>query len=85
MRKKVGKAGGWNNPRAPAVQLLFQEENATPAVLDFLRKTKVGRIEALASLGEEGGEELDEIELRPQEGEGGWDEVDEERGGPDPP
>ena len=30
----------------------------------------MGRIVALASVGEEGGEELDEIELRPQEGRG---------------
>ena len=37
---------------------------------------------ALASPGEDGEEELDDIEL---EGEGSWDEVDGGRGGPSPP
>ena len=53
-------------------------------MLDFLRKTRVGRVVTLASPGSEVG--LEEIELRPQAGEGGWSGNESEgEGGPGPP
>ena len=66
MWKSVGKAREWKHPRAPPDRLLFQEEKAAPAVLDFLRESKVGRI-TLASL-EAGEKDMEEIlvELRPR-------------------
>jgi len=78
MWRDVGKACRWRHPRAPAVRLLFKEK-AIPALLDFLRRTRVGEIVSLSSL-PEGVEDLDEteeIELRPWEGEDGWEEVHE--------
>ena len=68
--RRVGKDCGWKHPRAPAVRKLWREE-ATEAVLEFLRDTRVGcwtasrRAERLA-------EEADQ-------GDGGED------GGPGPP
>ena len=81
--KEVGKACEWKHPR-PTVRLLFNDDRATPAVLDFLRDTRVGRVFTPAALeeGEEDGQE--EIELRPWEGEFSWNENGEE-GGPGPP
>ena len=38
----------WKTPRAPAVQLLFDDVRAAPAVLSFLRDTRVGRMVPLA-------------------------------------
>ena len=39
-----GRPASGNCPRAPAVRPLFQDERATPAVLQFLWDTKVGRM-----------------------------------------
>ena len=41
LRRRVGKDCGWKHPRAPAVRKLWREE-ATEAVLKFLRDTRVG-------------------------------------------
>ena len=67
--RSVGKVCEWKHPRAPSVRLLFQDERATPAVLTFLRETKVGRVVILAPLleAEEWGE-LEEMALRPEGG-----------------
>ena len=80
----MGKACEWKHPRAPTVRLLFEDDRATPAVLDFLRDTRVGRVFTPAALEECGEDGLEELELRPWEGEGGWNENGEE-GGPGPP
>ena len=34
----------WETPRPPEVRLLFDDVRAAPAVLTFLRETRVGRI-----------------------------------------
>ena len=52
-RREVGKACGWRHPRAPRIEKLFGDERATPAVLAFLRDTKVGKFVSLAALGRE--------------------------------
>ena len=84
MWRRVGKACGLIHPRAPSVRTLFQNDKATPAVLTSLRGTQVGRMAELTSLEEEGNAE--EIMLRPQEGEGGWDGLaGKEEAGPGPP
>ena len=44
---RAGRACGWKYPRAPRISLLFGDERATPAVLTFLRDTKVVPLEAL--------------------------------------
>ena len=82
--KEVGKACQWKHPRAPTVRLLFQDERATPAVLSFLRDTKVGRITSREVPAGVEWEELDEgIELWPAEDVGRDEEGGE--GGPGPP
>lgn len=69
--KSVGKACEWKHPRAPAVRLLFRDERATPAVLQFLQDTKVGRMATRSPREEEGEwEGLEEAELWPGEDEG---------------
>ena len=42
--KRVGKLCEWKEPKAPEVRLLFDDVRAAPAVLIFLRDTRVGRI-----------------------------------------
>ena len=54
--KRVEKLWKWERPRAPEVRLLFDDVRAAPAVLTFLRDTRVGRIVPQA-LGE-GGERM---------------------------
>ena len=68
--KRVGKDCGWEHPRAPAVRKLWREE-ATEAVLEFLRDTRVGCWTA-----SRGAERLAE---EADQGNGG------EEGGPGPP
>ena len=76
-------------PRAPSARLLFQNARATPAPLEFLKDTRVGRMSGqilLAGGDMEGESGLEEIELRPQEEEEAKDsEESEEEGGPGPP
>ena len=38
-------------PRAPSIRRLFRDPRATPALLDFLRDTRVGRMLGLALYG----------------------------------
>ena len=66
--KSVKKASGWKHPRAPTVRLHFQDARAIPAVLTFLQ-AEAGRVVTLAPPEKER-EELEEIVLRPQGGEG---------------
>ena len=68
--RRVGKDCGWKRPRAPAVRKLWREE-ATEAVLEFLRDTRVGCWTASRGAGRPA-EEADQ-------GDGG------EEGGPGPP
>ena len=50
------KACERKHPRAPSIKTLFQGDRAAPAVLTFLRETKVGRMITLAPPdSEEGG------------------------------
>lgn len=53
--ESVGKACGWKHPWAPSVRRLFDDDRATPAVLNFLRETNVGRLILLVPSEEEGG------------------------------
>ena len=70
-------------PRALSVRLLFRDERATPAVLEFL-EARVSRMSGLALMGvAEEESDLDEIELWPEGEEGGSNEGEE--GGPGPP
>ena len=69
--ENVGKACEWKHPRAPTITLPFQDERATPAVLQFLRGTKARRMIVLPLREEDDEwEGLDEIELCPEEAEG---------------
>ena len=81
--RSVGRDCEWKHPRAPTVRVLFQEERATPAVLAFLRDTKVGRMVTLTHPEGEEWEGLEEIDLWPEEAEGQAANGDE--GGPGPP
>lgn len=85
MWREVGKACEWKHPRAPSARTLFRESRATPAVLGFLRQTRVGGMVSLTVVEERdrGEEEMEEIELRPEEGENGW--TNREEDGPGPP
>ena len=78
----VNWACEWKHPRAPTIRLLFQDGGATPAVLIFLRDTRVGKTVALAPPGEEEWDGLEEIELWP---EGGGQAANDDEGGPGPP
>ena len=48
----------WGPPRDPSVRLLFKDPRATPALLEFLKDTKVGRMPSLRLL--DAGSEEDE-------------------------
>lgn len=88
MWERIERDCGWEAPRAraPSVRLLFRDDHATPALLDFLRNTKTGRMPGQALLVAEVEEEdLDEIDLWPRAGEGDWDGESREEGGPGPP
>ena len=78
------KDSGWASRRAPTARLLFRDERATQAVLEFLEKTRVGRMPGLALL--VGGEEesdLEEVEMWPETEDMPGSEGEE--GGPGPP
>ena len=66
----MGKVCGWRHPRAPRISSPFGDERATPAVLTFLRDTKVGEFVSLAALGGGAGVE-EEAEQALVEGEEG--------------
>ena len=63
---------------------LFQDPRATPAVLDFLRDTRVGRMPGLELYGIQEDELGRDIELWTEDGAAS-DEDQEEEGGPGPP
>ena len=54
-------------PVAPPVRAMLEDPRATPAVLSFLRDTRVGRMTSLGPLGEEGDEEEGEVESEGEE------------------
>ena len=72
-----------SGPRAPSVRRLFRDPRATPAVLDFLRDTKVGRMPGLELYGVREDELGKEVELWAEEESPA--EEDEEEEGPGPP
>ena len=69
-------------PRAPSVRRLFRDPRATPAVLDLLRDTRVGRMPGLGLYGVREDELGKDVELWADE-ESSAEE--EEEGGPGPP
>ena len=83
---RKGLQGG---PRAPSVRLLFGDVRATPAVLEFLEDTRVGRMPGrilLAGGLEVDEEKMDEVVLwAPGEEEGSGISESEEEEGPGPP
>ena len=70
-------------------RLLFRDERATPALLEFLEDTRVGRMPGLALFHADGPrvdeENLEEVEIRPTTGEESGEETEGEEGGPGPP
>jgi hypothetical protein len=59
--REVGKALGWKRARWKSVSLVFKEEKATEAVLDFLRRTEIGKMRRVEVPGDgEAGEPEDE-------------------------
>ena len=42
--QRVERDCEWESPRAPSIRLLFRDGRATPAVLEFLEDTRVGKI-----------------------------------------
>ena len=80
---------GWPEGH-PSARLLFGDVRATPAVLEFIEDTRVGRMPGRVLMAggpdvEEG--ELDEVELwgPEEEGEGTEFSESEEENGPGPP
>ena len=57
--ESVGKACGWKHP-GPLAKAVFQEEEAAPAVLSFMREIQEGLFATIATL--QGGEEWREEE-----------------------
>ena len=55
--QRVERDCEWASQRAPTVRPLFRDLRATPAVLEFLEKTRVGKMPGLALLGVEEEEE----------------------------
>ena len=53
MWQRVERGCEWEPPRPPSVRLLFRDERATPAPLEFLADTRVGRMPGLALFGVE--------------------------------
>ena len=67
MWKKIARMCEWERPRASAVRLVFDDVRAAPAVLIFLRDTRVGRMVPLTlRRGEDFGREVNK-----EGGEGG--------------
>ena len=73
--------------RAPSIRRLFNDTRATPAVLEFLQKTKVRKMpsQLLMEAGQDDDEEVEEIELWPQEEGSGISDESEEEDGLGPP
>ena len=71
-------------PRAPSARGLFRDPRAIPAVLDFLRDTRVGKMPGLEIYGIQEDELGQEMELWAEDGSVSEDGQEEE-GGPGPP
>jgi hypothetical protein len=56
----VEKGVGWKRARWKPITLLFREEKATEAVLDFLRHTGVGKLGRVEAPGDEEADVSDE-------------------------
>ena len=54
MRRRIGRLCEWERPRAPSVLLMFNDVWASPAILTFLRNTRMGQMISLRPRGEEG-------------------------------
>ena len=78
---EISTEGG---PRVSSVRGLFQSAQAIPAVLDFLQKTRVGRMPGLEADGIQEDELGQDIELWADDEERSEDEFERE-GGPGPP
>ena len=86
MWQRVEKDCEWESPRAPSVRPLFRDERATPALLEFLGGTRVGKMPSLGLMGVvEEGSELEEIVLWPADEEGSGSGSENEEAGPGPP
>ena len=84
MWQRVERDCEWESPRAPSVRLLFRDGRPTPAVLEFLEDTRVGRMPGLALFGvQEEESDLEEIVLWSEDEKGPGSENEE--GEPDPP
>ena len=68
-------------PKAPSVRRLFRDPRATPALLDFLRDTRVGKVPGLALYGVMKEDLGREVELWAEEESAG---SEGEEGGPGP-
>ena len=78
MWRRIEKLCEWERPRAPSVRLMFDDVRAAPAVLSFLRDTRVGQMVSMHPRGEEEEEDGDDSGGEDDESEG-------EEGGPGPP
>ena len=59
MWKRIGRLCEKRGPVTTSVRAMFGDQRATPAVLTFLRDTRVGRMVSGTPRGEEWGEEED--------------------------
>ena len=85
--KRVERDCEWDGPRAPSGRLFFGDVRATPAVLEFLEDTRVGCMPSqilLVGGRLEDEDDLEALELWPQE-EAETSEESEEEDGPGPP
>ena len=78
MWRRIERLCEWERPRTPSVRLMFEDVRAAPAVLSFLRDTRVGQMVSLGPRGEEGEEDGNDSGREDDESEG-------EEGGPGPP
>ena len=68
MWKRIERLCGKRGLVAPSVRATFNDPRATPAVLTFLRDTRVGRMFSLAPRGENWCEEGEDSESEGEEG-----------------
>ena len=69
----------------PSVRGLFQDPRAIPAVLDFLRDTRVGKMPGLEIYGIQEDRLGREVELWAEDEDASDEDHDKEEGGPGPP
>ena len=71
----------WLGPRAPTARALFGNPRATPALLEFLDDTRIGRVPSQVQLrggGERSEEDMEAVELEAPEEDDGTEESEEE-------